>query len=99
MLLGCILFCIFGLGCERIWWDKYGDPRIGRDGIGRFRCCCTVSDVEISHHLHDDEFAAAERAHQEKCTALQKQVDDEEKSRSTDGLIVTIVDSSGEICK
>ena len=54
---------------------------------------------KTSHEFYDDEFAAAQREHLEKCAALQKQVDDEKKSQSTDGLIVTISDSSGEICK
>ena len=49
--------------------------------------------------FYDDEFAAAQREHLEKCAALQKQVDNEKKSQSTDGLIVTISDSSGEIFK
>ena len=54
---------------------------------------------KTSHEFYDDEFAAAEHEHQEKCAALQKQVDDEKKSQSTDGLTVKILDSSGEICK
>ena len=54
---------------------------------------------KISHKFYDDEFAAAQREHLEKCAALQKQVDNEKKSQSTDGLIVTISDSSGEFFK
>ena len=58
-----------------------------------------IMGEKTSHEFYDGEFAAAEHEHQEKCAALQKQVDDEKKSQSADGLIVTITDSSGEICK
>ena len=67
--------------------------------IGIIICCKNDIGEKTSHEFHDDEFAAAQREHLEKCAALQKQVDDEKKSPSTDGLIVTISDSSGEICK
>ena len=56
-------------------------------------------DEKTSHEFYDDEFAAAQRVHLEKCAALQKQVDDEKNSQSTDGLTVNILDSSGKICK
>ena len=104
MLLGVILFCIFAIGlkgcksigdcCKSIWYDKINEPRIGfQFAGGPFRCC---NGSEYSDGFHHDEFAAAQCAHQEKCAALQKQVDDETKSPSTDGLIVTISDYSGE---
>ena len=54
---------------------------------------------KTSSEFYADEFAAAQREHEEKCAALQKQVDDEKKSQSTDGLRITVADSSGEICK
>ena len=87
MLLGGIFFCIFLTGSCKCK-DEYGDSRIDIMGM-----------KYVHNNLHHDEFAAAQRAYQEKCAALQKQLDDEKKSQSTDGLIVKISDDSGEICK
>jgi hypothetical protein len=75
------------------------------------RCCYDISKLcdiccapfkmheRTSSEFYADEFAAAQREHEEKCAALQKQVDDEKKLQSTDGLRITIADSSGKICK
>ena len=87
VLLGGIFFCIFLTGSCK-FKDQYGQSSIDCMGM-----------KYVYNILHHDEFAAAQRAHQEKCAALQKQLDDENKSQSTDGLIVTISDDSGEICK
>ena len=67
--------------------------------IGTIICCKGNIGKKTSHEFYDDEFAAAQREHLEKCAALQKQVNDEKKSQSTDELTVKILDSFGEICK
>ena len=64
-------------------------------------CCAAAFTMRenVSRESHADEFAAAQREHQEKCASLQKEVDDEKKSKSTDGLVIMILKSSGNICK
>jgi len=89
MLLGGIFFCIFLTGSCKCK-DEYGNAVCGEIWID------IMGMKYVYNNLHHDEFAAAQRAYQEKCAALQKQLDDEKKSQSTDGLIVKISDDSGK---
>ena len=81
MIHGCIIFTKKFLGCI---------IPCCRDFLGQF------SGESTSVHQDDEELAAAQRKHQEKCDALKKQLDDEKKSGV---LTIKIEDSSGEICK
>ena len=101
MLVGMIGGCIAcgGAHCLGDFFSNLGECFVFCCGMAGAVCAVFKAQTNISIEFYDDEFAAAQREHEEKCAALQKQVDDEKKSQSTDGLIVTIEDSSGKICK
>ena len=95
MLFGMIVTCIIcgGIDCIQHCTSQCCEYISG--------CCAAVFTMreKVSREFHADEFAAAQREHQEKCASLQKQVDDEKKSQSTDGLVIMVLESSGKICK
>jgi len=95
---GCIGFWILVLADMDCRDCRYAVSDIC-DLFGEICCAPFKMHERTSSEFYADEFAAAQREHEEKCAALQKQVDDEKKSQSTDGLRITIADSSGEICK
>jgi len=82
-------------GCSGIG-SILGECSVFCCGMAGAVCAAFKMQKSTSSEFYADEFAAAQRKHEEKCAALQKQVDDEKKSQSTDGLIVTIADSSGK---
>merc|ERR1711865_1028266 len=98
MLVGMIGGCIAcgGAHCLGDFFSNLGECFVFCCGMAGAVCAVFKAQTNISIEFYDDEFAAAQLEHEEKCAALQKQVDDEKKSQSTDGLIVTIEDSSGK---